>query len=131
MRDSGLHRIAVRPDTAARPSLDKAFSREKAEERKQWIKEQLDRYSRGLALPVPRLAAGSAQVTISDFVEGELVHHFFADIGRRLPHLHDGLTSVQRKVVFTLLGSKRKERRVAALAGVAEFVDGPIDRFIP
>ncbi|KAH9406261.1 DNA topoisomerase 2-beta [Tyrophagus putrescentiae] len=118
MRDSGLHRIAVRPDTATHRSLDKAFSREKAEERKQWIKESLDRHSQGLPLPVPRLAAGSAQVTVSDFVEGELVHFFFADIGRNLPHLHDGLTSVQRKVVFTLLGSERKERRVAALAGV-------------
>ena len=58
------------------------------------------------------------ELSISDFVNKELVHSVVADCQRSIPSLVDGLKPGQRKILFTCLSKDvREEIRVAQLSG--------------
>ena len=58
------------------------------------------------------------ELSISDFVNQELIHFAVADCKRSIPSLLDGLKPGQRKILFTCLDRDvREEIRVAQLSG--------------
>jgi DNA topoisomerase-2 len=58
------------------------------------------------------------ELSISDFVNKELIHFAVADCKRSIPSLVDGLKPGQRKILFTCLDRNiREEIRVAQLSG--------------
>jgi DNA topoisomerase-2 len=98
-------------DTTADDSIDLAFNKKRADDRKKW----LGSYDRSRQLTV---TAGGAQVGYSKFIHDELIHFSSADNIRSLPSVLDGLKPSQRKILWACL--KRNlvsEIKVAQLAG--------------
>ena len=59
-----------------------------------------------------------SELSISDFVNKELIHFAVADCVRSIPSVVDGLKPGQRKILFTCLNKDvRQEIRVAQLSG--------------
>lgn len=97
-------------------SMALAFDKKKADDRKQWILNSVT------APPVPDY---TTDMTISAFVNTDLVNFSRYDTERNLPSMPDGLKTCQRKILFTVLQRNyigaAKEVKVAQLSGaVAE-----------
>jgi len=98
-------------DTDADGTIDLAFNKKRADDRKTWLstfdgRRHLD------------VGAGGAKVGYSRFVNDELIHFSNADNIRSLPHVMDGLKPSQRKIFWSALKRNLvKEIRVAQLAG--------------
>lgn len=104
-----LHEIKYEWDEKTDESINLAFNKKQADDRKKW----LSHYDPKLML-VPE--AGTAKYT--DFVNNELIHFSNADNIRSLPHLIDGLKPSQRKILYSCFKRNLKEEiRVAQLAG--------------
>ncbi|EJD75625.1 DNA topoisomerase 2 [Loa loa] len=94
---------------AADESIDLAFAKNKADDRKIWIAE-----SSKLLLS----STNCNQKTFSEFVNKELLEYSQLDLRRSLPNIVDGYKPSQRKVLFTMFGRyERDEVRVSQLAG--------------
>ena len=104
-----LHEILYEWDEKTDDSINLAFNKKQANDRKQW----LSHYDPALMLvPVENKAS------YTNFVNCELIHFSNADNIRSLPHLMDGLKPSQRKILYSCF--KRRltdEIRVAQLAG--------------
>jgi DNA topoisomerase-2 len=90
-------------------SLDMAFNKDRANDRKVWLKS----YKQENVLN-PR----DKEIGFDDFVHKELIHFSNYDLQRSIPNIMDGLKPSQRKILFACF--KRhltKEIRVAQLAG--------------
>ena len=86
-----------------------AFSKEKANDRKTWLKQ----YNREEIIE-----QSQKKVPISDFVNKELIHFSNADNLRSIPNVMDGLKPSQRKVLYAALKKNLKnEAKVAQFAG--------------
>jgi DNA topoisomerase-2 len=104
-----LHEIKYEWDDKTDESINLAFNKKQADDRKRW----LSRYDPTLML-VPQ--DGKADYT--SFVNNELIHFSNADNIRSLPHLIDGLKPSQRKILYSCFKRNlREEIRVAQLAG--------------
>ena len=89
--------------------LDMAFSKKKANQRKEW----LNSFTDGV-----HVDHNLSQVSYSDFVNKELILFSMADNARSIPSAVDGLKPSQRKVLFCCFKRKlTKEIKVAQLAG--------------
>ncbi|NBO39648.1 hypothetical protein EBU99_13805, partial [bacterium] len=98
-------------DDHADDSIDLAFSRARADDRKDW----LATYDRTRVLDIP---AGGADVPFTQFVNDELIHFSIASNARSIPHVMDGLKPSQRKIFWA--ARKRNlvsEIKVAQLSG--------------
>ncbi|KAJ3046795.1 DNA topoisomerase 2 [Rhizophlyctis rosea] len=90
--------------------IDLAFNKKKADDRKEWLKD---------------VTAGTFidnavdEISISDFVNKELVLFSMADNVRSIPSLVDGLKPGQRKILFSCFKRNltKQEIKVAQLAG--------------
>ncbi|GMH34212.1 hypothetical protein BSKO_02046 [Bryopsis sp. KO-2023] len=72
-------------------AIDKAFSRIRTEERKEWLNQyQLGTY----------LDHNASQFTYSEFVDKELILFSRADVGRSIPSMLDGFKPAQRKILY-------------------------------
>jgi DNA topoisomerase-2 len=90
-------------------SICLAFSKSRADDRKAW----LSTYD-----PKRILNTDSGRVSLTSFVNDELIHFSNADNLRSIPHLMDGLKPSQRKIVYCALKRNlHKEIKVAQLAG--------------
>ncbi|KAH9411662.1 DNA gyrase/topoisomerase IV [Ordospora pajunii] len=90
-------------------SIDLAFNKKKADARKAW----LFNYAPGTFLDQSKI-----QISISDFVNRELILFSMADNVRSIPSVVDGLKPGQRKVIFSCFKRKlRSEIKVAQLVG--------------
>lgn len=107
----------------ANKALILAFDSKKTDERKSWILHAID------AADVAQTGAGGSgatpSMTISDFVNKELVEFSIYNVSRSIPNIVDGLKTVQRKTLYTVLSrgytNANKEVKVAQLSGaVAE-----------
>jgi len=97
-------------------SMALAFDKKKADSRKQWILN---------SVAVPPVPDYTTDMTISDFVNTDLVNFSRYDTERSLPSMLDGLKTSQRKILFTVLKRNyidvSREVKVAQLSGaVAE-----------
>uniref|UniRef100_A0AAF5PQF5 DNA topoisomerase 2 n=1 Tax=Wuchereria bancrofti TaxID=6293 RepID=A0AAF5PQF5_WUCBA len=97
---------------ASDESIELAFAKNKADDRKVWIAE-----SSKLLLSTA-VDSNRNQKTFSEFVNEELVEYSQLDLRRSLPNVVDGLKPSQRKVLFTMFERyERGEVRVSQLAG--------------
>ena len=104
-----LHDIKYLYDDKTDASMELAFSKSKADERKTW----LSKYDMKAFLN-PK----GKEVGYTEFVNKELIHFSNADNIRSIPHIMDGLKPSQRKIIWSALKRNlRSEIRVAQLAG--------------
>jgi len=108
---SNMNTIEYIWDTEADGTIDLAFNKKRADDRKTW----LSSFDRKRHLVVP---AGGAKVGYTRFIHDELIHFSSADNLRSLPHVMDGLKPSQRKIFWSALKRNlTSELRVAQLAG--------------
>ena len=89
-------------------SIDLAFNKAKADNRKDWLKS----YSRE-NIPGP-----SAVLPYEEFVNKDLIHFSNYNLERSIPNVMDGLKTSQRKILFSAFKRNLKsEIRVAQFAG--------------
>jgi DNA topoisomerase-2 len=101
-------------DDATDQTMNLAFSKKLADERKQW----LSSYDPKRSIKPTVDTGGKKHVPYSRFVHDELIHFSNADNLRSLPHVIDGLKPSQRKILFGCFKRNLKsEVRVAQLAG--------------
>jgi len=106
-QDLDRHIIQFEDDTDRPESLDLAFSKKRAHDRRDWIRAH-DGSGRGY----------DAGVTISKFVHADLINFSVADVRRSIPSVVDGLKPSQRKVLFAAFKRKlTSDIKVAQLAG--------------
>ncbi len=104
-----LHEIQYEWDEKTDESMNLAFNKKQADDRKRW----LSHYD-----PTKMLLADGGKASYTNFVNSELIHFSNADNIRSLPHVMDGLKPSQRKILFSCLKRNlRDEIRVAQLAG--------------
>lgn len=97
-------------DNDTNDSLELAFNKKRADDRKQWLSTYDSK--RMLELDSER------KISYTHFVNNELIHFSNADNLRSLPHIMDGLKPSQRKILFGCFKRNlRSEIRVAQLAG--------------
>lgn len=97
-------------DEETNNSLELAFNKKRADDRKKWLSSYDPK--RSIELGKER------NVPFTKFVHDELIHFSNADNLRSLPHLMDGLKPSQRKILFGCFKRNlRSEIRVAQLAG--------------
>lgn len=104
-----LHEIKYEWDDKTDESINLAFNKKQADDRKKW----LSHYD-----PTKMLIPEEGKAKYTSFVNDELIHFSNADNIRSLPHLIDGLKPSQRKILYSCFKRNLKEEiRVAQLAG--------------
>ena len=96
-----LKTITYIEDEESTEAIVKAFSKDKADARKDWLKY----YDKDNVLKV---VDGDNQVSYTDFVDNELIHFSNSDNLRSIPDLIDGLKPSQRKVLYSAFKKKLK-----------------------
>ena len=92
-----------------RELIDLAFSKKKADERKEWLRQ---------FRPGTYLDHNVDEIPYSDFINKELILFSMADNIRSIPSVADGLKPGQRKVIWGCFKRKlKKEIKVAQLVG--------------
>ena len=90
-------------------SLDKAFNKKKANERKTW----LENYDKNGVIDTKQ-----NKITYSEFIDRELIHFSKYDCERSIPSAIDGLKTSLRKILFSAFKKKlNSEIKVAQFAG--------------
>ena len=96
-------------DKNADDNIDKAFNKERSDDRKNWLKY----YNKHTALD-----SSEKVIKLSDFINNELIIFSNTDNARSIPNLMDGLKISQRKILWCSFKRKlTKEIRVAQLGG--------------
>jgi DNA topoisomerase II len=93
-------------------SVDLAFSRHRASDRKQWLEEKYD--------PTKYIDPYQSRISVSEFINTDLMQFSVADNKRSLPSVVDGLKPSQRKVLYGCFRKKMTpadETKVVQLAG--------------
>ena len=92
----------------ADPAIDLAFNKQRADDRKEWLKG----YDHTALVP-----AGN-KVPYADFIHKDLIHFSYYNLERSIPSIMDGLKTSQRKILFAALKRNlSQEIRVAQFAG--------------
>ena len=90
--------------------IELAFSKKKADERKQW----LGNFVPGTYLDM----SGTEEITYNDFINKELILFSMADNMRSIPSVIDGFKPSQRKIMYTCFRRNlKKDVKVVELAG--------------
>lgn len=110
-RDPDKHLKQFQPmKTEEHQLIDLAFSKKKADARKNWLRE---------FVPGTYLDMSSADISYDDFVNKELILFSMADNLRSIPSVVDGLKPTQRKVLYTCFNrNMKKDMKVVELAGI-------------
>ena len=96
-------------DKEASANIDMAFSKDRADDRKAW----LSNYNIDNILDI-----NQSSVTISDFINKDLIHFSNYDNHRSIPSIFDGLKPSLRKVLYcSFKRNLKSEIKVAQLAG--------------
>ncbi|GBB91406.1 hypothetical protein RclHR1_01870001 [Rhizophagus clarus] len=92
-----------------RELIDMAFNKKRADDRKEWLRN----YE-----PGTYMNHNVKEITITDFINKELILFSRADNERSIPNVLDGFKPGQRKVLYTCIKNKYKnEIKVSSLAG--------------
>ncbi|EGG19554.1 DNA topoisomerase II [Cavenderia fasciculata] len=108
--DIERHKLDFQWDDNADDSIDMAFNKKRADDRKKWLNDfepgtYLDQY-------------GAKKIKISEFINKELILFSIADCERSIPSIVDGLKISQRKILYSCFKRNlKKELRVAQLIG--------------
>lgn len=113
-KNIGSLTVKFDPDEACDESVNLAFNKTKADERKTWLLESSEKPSSDLEVGY----GGIGVLTVTDFVHRDLVNFSLADLRRSVAHMCDGLKPSQRKVVYAVHSKQWKdsEPKVAQLA---------------
>lgn len=116
----GLKVVEYQHDDNTTLNMNKVFSKKRSGERKKWLEEYSEESGESLD-DVGELST----MTISSFIDGELIKYSHANCKRSLPCLVDGLKESQRKILYAVKKRKLKfsgkSLKVAQLGGyVAE-----------
>ena len=96
-------------DEIAAATVDMAFSKERADDRKLWLAD----YNADCILDI-----NQSSVSISDFINKDLIHFSNYDNHRSIPSVFDGLKPSLRKIMYCAFKRNlRSEIKVAQLAG--------------
>jgi DNA topoisomerase-2 len=96
-------------DDIAADTVDMAFNKDRADDRKKW----LETFDNDQILDI-----NQSRVSISDFINKDLIHFSNADNHRSIPNIFDGLKPSTRKIIYCSFKRKlTNEIRVAQLAG--------------
>ncbi len=95
-------------ENSERNLIDLAFSKKRADDRKEWLKN---------FEPGTFLDSTLKIVPIGEFIDKELILFSMADNVRSIPSVLDGLKPAQRKVLFGCYKLNAKEHKVSDLAG--------------
>ena len=96
-------------DDIASASVDMAFSKDRADDRKLWLAD----YNSDCILDI-----NQSSVSITDFINKDLIHFSNYDNHRSIPSLFDGLKPSLRKIIYCAFKRNlRSEIKVAQLAG--------------
>ena len=110
-----LDKLTVRfnADSSVKDSVALAFAKDRVADRKTWLYNYMSLDSK------PCVRYGHINnLSVTDFVQKDLVKFSEEDIKRSIPHLMDGLKPSQRKVIFACLKKNlEKDITVAQLAG--------------
>lgn len=95
-------RIITYKPTVSDEAIDKAFSKERADDRKEWL---INMDKNNVFEPQ------NLEITYSDFIDKDLI--FFSDYDnvRSIPSICDGLKPSQRKILYTILNSSHNCRK--------------------
>ncbi|KAK5575424.1 hypothetical protein RB653_006557 [Dictyostelium firmibasis] len=108
--DLERHKIDFEWDNEANDSIELAFSKSRADDRKKWMAEHIE----GTFLE----QFGVKKLSYSDFINKELVLFSIADCERSIPNIVDGLKTSHRKTLFSCFKRNlKKEIKVAQLIG--------------
>ena len=95
-------------DDLSNESIDKAFNKDRTDDRKDWLLNFNDQI----------LDLGQLSVTFTDFINCDLIQFSMEDNHRSLPHLMDGVKPSQRKILYcSFKRNLVNEIKVAQLAG--------------
>ena len=95
-------------DAAADPAIDLAFNKQRADDRKEWLKG----YDTAALIPTGN------KVPYSDFIHKDLIHFSYYNLERSIPSIMDGLKTSQRKILYAAFKRNLSaEIRVAQFAG--------------
>ena len=96
-------------DDQASANVDMAFSKDRADDRKMWLAD----YDMDAILDI-----NQSSITISDFINKDLIHFSNYDNHRSIPSVFDGLKPSLRKIMYCAFKRNlRSEIKVAQLAG--------------
>lgn len=113
----GLKMVEFQNDVNAFSSMQKAFHKKYADARKEWLSE----YNGELCNFSLDDVGESTSMTISNFINGELIKFSHADCARSIPSGIDGMKESQRKILYAVkkrnLKYSGKSLKVAQLAG--------------
>ena len=96
-----LKTITYIEDETSTIAVKKAFSKDQADNRKDWLKY----YDKNNVL---KIVAGDNIVTYTEFIDNELIHFSNSDNIRSIPDIMDGLKPSHRKVLFSAFKKKLK-----------------------
>ena len=103
--------ITYTVDELSEDSIKKAFAKERADDRKDWLKPYKSEN-------VLELEEGNNDITYTTFIDKELIHFSHADNIRSIPHIIDGLKPSQRKVLYaSFLKNITKDIKVSQFTG--------------
>lgn len=104
--------VGFTADPSTQRSVVLAFDKTRADARKKWLENHLG------STPEEVKYGEIQNLTISDFINKDMVNFSAADVKRSIPHMCDGLKPSQRKVMFGCLKRKlTSEIKVAQLSG--------------
>lgn len=113
----GLKMVEFKDDENAFGSMQKAFHKKYSDARKEWLREYIpEEYTFSLDD-----VGENTQMTITNFINGELIKFSHADCSRSIPNGIDGMKESQRKILYAVkkrnLKYSSKSLKVAQLAG--------------
>jgi len=89
-------------------SIDLAFNKQRADDRKEWLKG----YDRTTLIP------SGNHIPYDDFIHKDLIHFSYYNLERSIPNVMDGLKTSQRKILYAAFKRNlTQEIRVAQFAG--------------
>jgi len=95
-------------DDKSDKSIDLAFNKQRADDRKEWLKG----YDRTILIPTGN------HLPYDDFIHKDLIHFSYYNLERSIPNVMDGLKTSQRKILYAAFKRNlTQEIRVAQFAG--------------
>lgn len=95
-------------DDKSDKSIDLAFNKQRADDRKEWLKG----YDRTTLIPTGN------HIPYDDFIHKDLIHFSYYNLERSIPNVMDGLKTSQRKILYAAFKRNlTQEIRVAQFAG--------------